>query len=398
MTQPKTKNSPPQPTLLHPQFVKDGKEGQPGTEWQITSLLVGNGELSLKKNILHASSRLGCSPINFHAIDRDSLSLFSNGVEETSVVRLRIDPISPNVTFSTTSDVAPVYVDTVGTDTEKFITVDLRDMRRSRRKTLSEILQCCILRWMRINPGWVVTVGGPGARPAGREEYVDQKTTSLAHSMGSILLDPTCPFRSPGRCIPASVGIAVILLLRRDEEILLSESATKQVLRYFSDKYVVGSCLSTLGRAVSMFPGYVRADPGLLQKFLGSRVNFLRVRHSEVQNLFTIISQFGEEPPQRVSRRASQLGSTRTRTIYIMRFVSKGGDHAFVVDMEARGIYDIMEEHQMRLCVASLGLCAGMGAEVDAGKLATHVNEVRRVALRDPGAKEAWKGKRLRED
>ena len=165
----------------------------------------------------------------------------------------------------------------------------------------------------------------------------------------------------------------------------------------------------------------------LSQVLHGTDVRLVRVRPAELWDFFRFCRHLSDGPPQgtredtnhgsymqvgcssgettqrdeaegsRDASSAIQLGTASNsgdRVIYILRFRGKGVDHTFVVDKEALVTYDCMEQYEMRLCMESLGLCAGLGVEVNAEKLCRHVIESRRIVLRG----EACRRKRLRSE
>lgn len=409
--------------------------------WRIDRLVVGDGAagietvktsrrthtttpVTLEKNTLYAASGSRGPVQQFWPIEQEGLCLFENQ-EACGIVSFQVKPVTTKASDAQQAAESAVPSEAVCSKGIAYVNksgnmyvlaLDVTNIRKSKRTGTDDVLNREVLVWLRANAGWAVVVGGPGSRMPSKssEDFHIQLPTVVPNSEG--LLDMTCPRRRPGRCLPASVAMASILFLRQ-EGVPVLQPLIDHIFEYFSSSYVRGSPLSQLSPFVmGLIQSVQEAEDVQHHLQVGGGEVFplpqkremtsMRVRQPQVESFLRSCEELGKPPG--LGKRTSQVlthvepspssnrhglqsrkfrkGPSRKRDddsvpgkILVIRLVSKGVDHAIVADLRERVIYDSQEPHPMRLCIGTLGICAGMGPFVRPDVLRSHVSEVRAI-------------------
>lgn len=337
-------------------------------------------ERTFKKGVLYAASRSRASAIDFHAVEGRSVSPFVEAVGDSGILRYGVSHFCSEP--PETRDVGFVRVDRARLDVRapSRVEINLAAIRRSRHRSKGEVVRDGIIAWVRKNPGYALSFGGPGARLSGRKQS-NKDLSYLYREERSLLLDPMCPLRGPGRCLPASIGVACLVFLREKGGPELTRASIEKVLAYFSSNFIFGTSFSQIAFLVSDLFNIVKEDPALSEVLRGVRLVLRRVSTSSQKAFVQHCVCVTEDSNGSVSISQDLIGydSTGDSVVFVIRCATKHADHTFVVDLSGETIYDCVEQLPMKLCLASLGICAGIGPEVNGDKFFRSIKEIRRV-------------------
>lgn len=396
--------------------------------WNIDAIVMGNGDsisetrkisrrrsvthaMRLSANTVYAASGISGSSQRYWRIDVDSIDLFDHG--DSDVVNFGVSKLSPKALPLRDSAVAKTREE----GGSPVVALHLQNARPARGCTRAQLVRKELLSFIRMNPGWEVTIGGTGARSkdAASCEFFVEDTWQ-----GTVFLGPTSALSDSGRCVPASVSISILLVIRNEvssvapdlqnrcvtspgflsRHLDLERDLVQFVLSFLSSRFVEGRGLGHLApsvRKVFRWRGTLSGTPlaadashdrpgigRVLWKLRKFEVSMNRVHKETVEEfldyccfLQTRTGCSSSHPHENMLKKFERLPE-----VVVARFSSRGIDHAVAVDLPNTLIYDTAEPHPMRLCLSSLGICAGMGVGVEKEMLARHIQEFRSIAKR----------------